>query len=76
MRRGDIIVNPYVPKMYNGKLNPMYATIYLGGNESLDYLGRKHPWAEKVYKNDKWKVIGHVDFRLYEIINKAVEAEE
>lgn len=66
MKRGDIIVNPWVPKDFDGKLNPLYATIYLGDNYSLDYKGRKHTWADKVYKeNEKnrtpWKVIGHVD---------------
>ena len=50
MRRGDIIVNPWVSREHNGLLNPLYATIYLGDNYSLDYKGRKHLWADKVYK--------------------------
>jgi hypothetical protein len=66
MRRGDIIVNPWVSREHNGLLNPLYATIYLGDNYSLDFIGRKRKWADKVYKenNEKktpWKVIGHVD---------------
>lgn len=68
MRVGDIIVNPWVDSDFKGELNPMYATIYLGNNESLDYKGRKHKWADKVYKNnpDKqtpWKVIGYIDLK-------------
>ena len=79
MRRGDIIVNPWVSRDYFGSLNPMYATIYLGDNYSLDYKGRKHTWADKVYKENKdkktpWRVIGHVDIDswLFEQIYNAV----
>lgn len=66
MKRGDIIVNPWVSVDYCGELNPMYVTIYLGNNYSLDYKGRKHKWADKVYKENAehkcpWKVIGHID---------------
>ena len=75
MRRGDIIVNPWVSVDYCGELNPMYATIYLGNNYSLDYKGRKHTWADKVYKENAemrcpWKVIGHID--LDDIIETAI----
>ena len=70
MKRGDIIVNPWVSRDYDGRLNPMYATIYLGNNYSLDYKGRKHTWVDKVYKeNEKqktpWRVIGHVDIDMW-----------
>ena len=76
MKVGDIIVNPYVSAEYDGKLNPMYATIYLGHNYSLDYKGRKHTWIDKVYsdknKHGAWKVIGHID--LHEIIYDAISS--
>ena len=82
MKRGDIIVNPWVSVDYCGELNPMYATIYLGNNYSLDYKGRKHTWADKVYKENAemkcpWKVIGHIDFdRILETaIREAVQTE-
>ena len=82
MRRGDIIVNPWVSVDYCGELNPMYATIYLGNNFSLDYKGRKHRWADKVYKENAehrcpWKVIGHIDLDeiIETAIRKAVEDE-
>lgn len=82
MRRGDIIVNPWVSVDYCGELNPMYATIYLGNNFSLDYKGRKHTWADKVYKENAeykcpWKVIGHIDLDgiIETAIRKAVEDE-
>ena len=83
MRKGDIVVNPWVSTYFNGELNPNYATIYLGGNKTLDYEGRVCEWADKIYKDDPerktpWKVIGHID--LYGIaelaIRDAVFAEE
>lgn len=83
MRKGDIVVNPWVSTYFDGELNPNYATIYLGDNKSLDYKGRVHKWADKIYKdnpqkNTPWKVIGHID--LYGIaelaIRDAVFAEE
>lgn len=83
MRKGDIVVNPWVSTYFNGELNPNYATIYLGDNKSLDYNGRVCKWADKIYKdnperNTPWKVIGHID--LYGIaelaIRDAVFAEE
>lgn len=83
MKRGDIIVNPWVSVDYCGELNPMYATIYLGNNFSLDYKGRKHTWADKVYKENAeykcpWKVIGHIDLDdiIETAIRKAVENEQ
>ena len=83
MRKGDIVVNPWVSTYFNGELNPNYATIYLGDNKSLDYTGRVCEWADKIYKDNPeretpWKVIGHID--LYGIaelaIRDAVFAEE
>ena len=73
MKIGDIIINPYVSEDFGGRLNPMYATIYLGDNKSLDYKGRVHTWADKVYRHDnenEWRVIGHVN--LKRIIEDAV----
>lgn len=82
MKRGDIIVNPWVSVECFGELNPMYATIYLGNNYSLDYKGRKHIWVNKVYKENAeyqcpWKVIGHIDIDniLETAIKKAVQME-
>ena len=83
MRKGDIVINPWVSAYFNGELDPNYATIYLGDNKSLDYNGRVCEWADKIYKdnpkrNTPWKVIGHID--LYGIaelaIRDAVFAEE
>lgn len=75
MRRGDIIVNPWVSRYFNGELNPNYATIYLGDNKSLDYTGKVCGWADKVYKDNPermtpWKVIGHIN--LYGIAELAI----
>ena len=83
MRKGDIVVNPWVSTYFNGELNPNYATIYLGDNKTLDYEGKVCEWADKIYKDNPerktpWKVIGHID--LYGIaelaIRDAVFAEE
>lgn len=74
MKIGDIIINPWVSKEYFGKLNPMYATIYIGDNRSIDYKGRVHRLADKVYKDGnerEWKVVGHCN--LYEQIIGAIE---
>lgn len=82
MRIGDVIINPWVSADYFGELNPMYATIYLGDNRSLDYKGRRHEWVDKVYKDnpDKrcpWKVIGNIDIEniIADVIAKAVQEE-
>ena len=61
MRIGDIIVNPWVQKLHDGAFNPMYATIYIGNNQSIDFEGRKHKWADKVSSDPRWKVIGHCE---------------
>ena len=75
MRKGDIVVNPWVSTYFNGELNPNYATIYLGDNKTLDYEGRVCEWADKIYKDNPkretpWKVIGHID--LYGIVELAI----
>lgn len=79
MKKGDIIVNPWVAKYYDGKLNPMYATIYLGDNHSLDYNGEKRRWTSKVYQHDEknktpWRVVVHVDLTdmLLDVIEEAI----
>ena len=68
MKRGDIIVNPYVSKEFDGHLNPNYATIYIGNNKTVDYRGRICSWASKV---DEWQVIEHCD--LFGFIKRSIE---
>lgn len=74
---GDIIVNPWVSAEYNGKLNPMYATVYLGHNTSVDYLNRKHNWGKGFWTRDgrEWRVIGHVNVGFKDAITEAVWRE-
>ncbi len=87
MKKGDIIINPWVSKYCNGllcgdTLNPNYATIYLGNKKVLDYNGhiKEFRFSTKVNKNDpdekerEWKVIGHVDIKS--IILNALEKGE
>ena len=62
MRRGDIIINPWVSQAHNGDLNPNYASIYLDKRHSLDYSPRRITWATDVAKDEReWKVVGHID---------------
>lgn len=83
MKVGDIIVNPWVSEYFNGKLNPNYATIYIGNNRSIDYKGQKYSWGDKVYKHNPeektpWKVIGHIDIKgiIVEAIDDAVREDD
>lgn len=76
VKRGDIIINPWVSIYFNDKPNPMYATIYIGDNRSIDFNGEVHEWADKVYKEDErrqtpWEVIGHVN--LFSLIWGSVD---
>ena len=79
---GDIIVNPWVSVEYNGCINPMYATVYIGDDTSIDYRGDTHKWSPPKGRwedKDKWKVIGHYDIfgELKEaIINTVLDGEE
>ena len=79
---GDIIVNPWVSVEYNGCINPMYATVYIGNNTSIDYKGRTHKWSPPKGRwedKEKWKVIGHYDIfgQLQEaIINTVLDDEK
>ena len=79
MKKGDVVINPWVSKTFNGYLNPMYATIYIGNNMSVDYRGRKHKWGDRISKPEKcereWKVIGHVDIDLFKMISDIVNEE-
>jgi len=62
MKIGDIVVNPFVSKDFDGRPNPMYATIYIGNDTLIDYLGRMHKWSalsQRWKDRDKWRVIGH-----------------
>lgn len=70
---GDIIVNPWVSVVFNGDINPMYATVYIGHDTSVDYLGRTHKWSHPKCRwqdKDKWRVIGHYD--IYGEMKEAV----
>lgn len=74
---GDIVVNPFVSKMFDGRLNPNYATIYIGNNRTIDYKGRLCLWASDIRTSKpEWRVIGHHDFKLMESITKAIEEDE
>lgn len=71
MKVGDIVVNPWVSKIYNNQLNPNYATIYIGNGNFIDCDGRIKKWCmdTKVNKYDAtelervWKIIGHINIK-------------
>ena len=77
LRIGDIVINPFVSKLFDGKLNPNYATIYIGNNRTVDYKGRLCRWASDIRTSKpEWRVIGHHDFGLLEVISQAIEEDE
>jgi hypothetical protein len=62
-KKGDIVVNPWVPKYYNGELNPLYATIYIG-DKFIDFDGRVFKWdVSSTGQKREWAVIGNVDIK-------------
>ena len=72
MRRGkgDVIINPWVSREYNGDLNPCYATIYIGNGKCVDYKGRKHAWIglNDEHPEREYKTVGHIDINLKQMI--------
>lgn len=70
LRKGDIVINPWVPKEYCGDLNPCYATVYIGNGECIDYRGKKHKWVGLNDRNSEreYVTIGHIDMNLKEKI--------
>ena len=80
LKVGDVVVNPWVSKEFNGKLNANFATIYLGNGKFVDINGRIVNWSldTKVnYYDDnelerEWRVIGHIDIKgtIQDIVNK------
>lgn len=73
-RKGDVIVNPWVNREYNGDLNPCYATIYIGNGKCVDYRGVTHAWGGLNDKNPEreYKTIGHIDIDLKSMISEVI----
>lgn len=61
MKRGTVVVNPYVSKTHNGKPNPLYATAYLSPHKTIDRNLEIQKWVADVRN---WKVIGFIDLSL------------
>lgn len=77
MRTGDIIINPYVSKMFNGVPNRCYATIFLhkahnGNLKCLTYDGDVVEWV--MPSERPFEVVGNIN--IYYEICKCVEYEE
>lgn len=71
LKKGDVVVNPWVSKEFNGKYNPNYATVYLGNGKFFDCNGRIVEWCldTKVNRHDEnepervWRVIGNINLK-------------
>ena len=79
MKLGDIVINPYVPKLYNGKPNPCYAFIYIKRKNGslivgLDFKGRIGEWYVKKEEEAEWKIIDHID--IFDEISKNIDWSE
>lgn len=76
-RKGDVIINPWVSKEYQGDLNPCYATVYIGNGECIDYRGIKHKWCGLNDKNPEreYRTVGHIDLNLKEKLLEILESE-
>ena len=74
-RKGDVIINPWVSREYNGDLNPCYATIYIGDGRCLDYRGEVHEWGGLNSKNPEreYKTIGHIDTDLKRMLLEVLD---
>lgn len=76
--KGDIIINPWVSRMYNGKLNPNYATIYIGNGTCIDYNWRKVKWCgfNDANPEREYKTVGHIDIDLKAMIENVLNEVE
>lgn len=74
MKVGTVVINPYVSREVRGKINPLYATIYLSPHESIDRNFEKRKWCADIRT---WKAVGFIDIKailsdkLDEILGKA-----
>lgn len=77
-RKGDVIINPWVSRDYNGDLNPCYATIYIGDGKCIDYRGVRHAWIGLNDENPEreYKTVGHIDIDLKGMILNVLEEQE
>ena len=73
MKKGTVVVNPYVSKTYNGKPNPLYATAYLSSHKTIDRNGKIQKWHDDVRK---WQVIGFIDLSLEQKFDEILGEEE
>lgn len=58
MKKGTVVINPYVLKEFKGKPNPFYATAYLTPHTSLTRNGEVIKWTDDIRN---WQVIGFID---------------
>ncbi|MBQ3418525.1 MAG: hypothetical protein IJH31_00130 [Erysipelotrichaceae bacterium] len=65
MKVGTVVICPHVSKEIEGKLNPLYATIYLSPHKSIDRNFKTHNWYADVRT---WKVAGFIDIKALQKI--------
>lgn len=76
-RKGDVIINPWVSKEYQGDLNPCYATVYIGNGKCVDYRGRTHAWIglNDEHQEREYRTVGHIDMNLKEKLLEILASE-
>lgn len=73
MKKGTVVINPYVSKTYDGKPNPLYATAYIDKHKSVDRNGKIHKWCDDI---SNWQVIGFIDLGLEDKFDEILGGEE
>ena len=64
MKLGDVVINPYVEKLWYGKPNPMYKTmiIHIGRNEVKTLAFDMTICDFPTHHVSEWKICRNVDF--------------
>lgn len=68
MKIGDIVINPYVPKDFNTKPNPLYQSMIIHIGKEYTTTLRYDGETSKYYTRDvkEWQIVHNVN--LYEVI--------
>lgn len=72
MKKGTVVINPYVNKTYKGEPNPIYATAYLSPHKTIGRDGKIYEWTDDVRN---WQVIGFIDLSLEDKFDEVLRIE-
>lgn len=75
MRKGDVIINPYVPELFEGKPSPLFKTMVLSVGSTYTKVLRIDGKTSKYFTDHakNWTVSHHIDYNS--LILKAVYPE-